>query len=88
MGPEEEILHGDLRLQELMKERVRLREKTSLVETRVKKLEEEIKNDFLDEKMRVINEGAHDYVNEFGDYCRELINLMPCIEPYITKRIC
>ena len=45
-----------------MKERVRLREKSALVEAKVKKLEEEIKMDFLDKKIRVIKQGAHDNV--------------------------
>lgn len=46
LGPKEEIWQGDLRLQELMKERVRLREKSTLVEAKVKKQEDEIKKIF------------------------------------------
>jgi len=37
-----------------MKEGVRIREKSALVEVEVKKLEEEIKKDFLNKKIRVI----------------------------------
>ena len=51
-----------------MKERVWLREKSALVEVEVKKLEEEIKKDFLDKKTMVIKQGAHDYGDEFWDY--------------------
>lgn len=50
-----------------MKERVRLRDKSALVEVEVKKLEDEIKKDFLDKKTTVIKQGVHDYVDEFGD---------------------
>lgn len=64
-----------------------LREKSSLVEVEVKKLEDEIKEYFLDTKPRVIKQGAHDHINKFKDYRRELINLMPWIELHITKRI-
>jgi hypothetical protein len=50
MGLEEEIQQGNLRLQELEKERVRLRKKSALMDAEVKKLEDEIKEDFLDKK--------------------------------------
>ena len=53
----------------------------------VKKLEEEIKKDFLDKKTVLIKQGAHDYIEKFGDYHWELINLMPRIGPYITRGI-
>ena len=46
LGPEEEIWQGDLRLKEIMKERVWLREKSALVEAEVKKLDDEIKKIF------------------------------------------
>ena len=54
LGPDEEIQQGNLRLQELMNERVRLREKSAMAESKVKKLEEGIKKDFLDRKAVVI----------------------------------
>ena len=57
------------------------------MEVDVKKLEDEIKKDFIDKKTRVIKQGAHDYVDEFGDYHRELISSMPWIGSYITKGI-
>ena len=52
-----------------MNERVRLREKSVMVEAKVKKLEEGIQKDFLDKKIVVIKQGAHDYDDEFWD-CR------------------
>ena len=66
---------------------MRLRDKITLVEAEVKKLEEEIKNDFLDKKIGVIKQGVHDYIDKFGDYHRDLISLMPWIGPYITRGI-
>lgn len=84
LGPNEEIRQGVLRLQELKKERVRLRVKSSLVEVVVKKLEEEIKEDFLDKKTRVIKQGAHNHIGKFGDYCHELISMMPWLGLHIT----
>lgn len=70
-----------------MDERARLREKSTLVEAKVKKLEEGIKKDFLDKKIVVIKQDAHDCVEKIGGYCRELINLMPWIRLYITRGI-
>ena len=67
LGPKEEIQQGNFRLQELGKERVRLREKSTLVEVEVKKLEDEIKEDFLDKKTKVIKQGAHDHADKFED---------------------
>lgn len=82
---EEEIKQGNFRLQELEKERVRLRNKIALVEVEVKKLEEEINEDFLNKKTRVIRQDAHNHVDKFEDYRRELINLMPWLRLHITK---
>jgi len=70
-----------------MNVRVRLREKSALVEAEVKKLEDEIEKDFLDKETRVIKQGAHNHVDKFGDYRPKLISLMPCIGPHIPKRI-
>ena len=53
LGPKEEIQLGKVRLQELMNERVRLREKSTMAEAKVKKLEEGIKKDFLDKQIVV-----------------------------------
>jgi len=50
-----------------MKERVRLREKSALVEVEVKKLEDEIKKDFLDKKTRGTKHGSHNHIGKFGD---------------------
>jgi len=68
LGPDEEIQQGDLRLQELMKERFSLREKSAMMEEEVKKIEEGIKKDFLDKKSVVIKQDAQNYVEKFGDY--------------------
>ena len=51
---EAEIQQGNFRLQELEEERVRLRNKSALVDAEVKKLEDEIKEYFLSKKTRVI----------------------------------
>lgn len=56
LGLDEEIRQGDLRVQELMNERVRLREKSAMAEAEVKKLEEGIKKDFLDRNVVVIEQ--------------------------------
>ena len=58
-----------------------------MVEAEVKKLDEGIHKDFLDKKIVVLKQDVHDYVDEFGDYRRELISLMPWIGPYITRGI-
>lgn len=87
MGHDEEIQQGDLRFQELMKERVWLREKSTIMEEEVKKLEEGIKKDFIDKKTMVIKQNAHNYIDKFGDYHRELISLTPWIRPYITRGV-
>ena len=54
LGPKEEIQQGNFRLQELEKERVWLRKKSALAEAEVKKLEDEIKEYFLNKKTTVI----------------------------------
>lgn len=51
---EEEIQLGNSRLQEIEEERVRLRKKSALVDMEIKKLENEIKEDFHSKKARVI----------------------------------
>jgi len=55
------------------------------VEAEVKKLEDEIKEDFLDKKTRVIKQGVYDHVDKFGGYCHELISLMPWLGLHIAK---
>ena len=57
------------------------------MEVEFKKLEDEIKEAFLDKKTRVIKRCAHDHVDKFGDYCRELISLMPWLRPHIATQI-
>ena len=51
-----------------------LRKKSSLVEAKVKKLEDEIKEDFLYKKNKVIRQNVHDHADEFEDYRHELIS--------------
>lgn len=43
--------------------------------------------DFLDKKVVVIQQDAHDYNDKFGYYHRELISLMPYIGLRITEGI-
>lgn len=87
LGLDEEIKWGNLRLQEIYNEKVHLREKSAMAEEEVKKLEGGMKMDFLDKRTVVIKQDAHDYIDKFGDYHRDLISLMPWIGPRITKRI-
>ena len=47
LGPDEEIQWGNLRLQELLNKKFRLREKISMAEEEVKKLEGGMKGIFL-----------------------------------------
>ena len=75
LGLNEEIRQGDLRLQELMDERVWLREKSTMEKEEVKKLEEGIK-DFLSRKTVVIEQDELDYINRHGD-CYHLRIVMP-----------
>lgn len=53
----------------------------------IKKLEDEIRDEFLDKKTTVIKWGTHDHDDKLEDYHRELISLMPWFGPHITKRI-
>lgn len=57
------------------------------MEVEVKKIQDEIKRDFLYKKIRMIKQGVHNCSNEFGDYRQELISLMPWNRPHITKGI-
>jgi len=43
----------------------------------VKKLEDEIKEEFLAEKTRMVRQGAYDHIAKFENYQRELVSLMP-----------
>lgn len=82
---EAEIQQGNIRLEELEEERVRLRKKSALVDVEVKKLEDEIKEDFLTEKTRMVRQGVYDHADKFEHYCRELISLMPWLGLHIAK---
>ena len=52
---------------------------------KVKKMEDEIKKDFLCKKTKMIRQGACDPDDRVKAYCRELIRLMPCLGPHIAK---
>jgi len=51
----------------------------------VKKLDDEIKEYFLNKETRVIKQGVHDHADKFEHYRHELISLMPWLGPHITK---
>lgn len=87
LGPKEEIQQRKFRLQEHGKERIWLREESAQVEVEVKKLEDEIKEDFLNKNTKLIKQGVHDHTDKFREYHHELISLMPWLGPYITTRI-
>jgi len=59
---DEEIQQNGLSLQELLDERVRIREKSSMVEIKVKHLEDAMK------KVIVIEQDELDYIDKLGDY--------------------
>lgn len=82
---EEEIRRGNLRLQELEKDQVWLREKSDLMDAEVKKLENQIKQEFLVEKLRLVRQGAYDHVDKLEDYCLKLVSLLPWLGPHIAK---
>jgi len=85
MGLEEEIQQGNLRLHELEEERVQLRKKSTLMDAKVKNLEDEIEEDFLTEKTRMVRQGVYDHADKFENYCCEFISLMPWLGPHIAK---
>lgn len=87
LGPDEEIQQSDLRLQALMNERARLREKSAMAEAEVQKLGEEIKREFLDKKPMVIKQDERNYVDKLGDYRQKFISLMHWMRPYVIKEI-
>jgi len=56
------------------------------MDAKVKKLENEIKEAFLVEKLRMVRKGAYDHTNKCENYLRELISLLPWLRPCLTKR--
>lgn len=70
-GLHEEIRQDGLRLQELLDGRVRLREKSTMVEIEVKQLEDMMKRVFLGRKAVVIEQDELDYIEKLGDYHRD-----------------
>lgn len=65
---DEKIQHVDRKLQELVGERVHLRERSTMLQAKVKGLEDEIKRDFLCCKLVVIEEHELDYIDKIGAY--------------------
>ena len=53
---EAKIQQGNVRLQELKEERVRLRKKSIVMDVEVKKMEDEINKDFLHKKTRMVRQ--------------------------------
>lgn len=58
-----------------------------MMETEVKKLEDEIKEEFFVEESRMVRQGAYDHIDKFEHYRCELVSLLPWLGPHITKRI-
>jgi len=82
---EEEIQWGNFRLHELEKDWVRLREKRSLMDVEIKKLENEIKEAFLIEKSRMERQGAYSHTEKLESYRHELVSLLSWLRPHLTK---
>lgn len=55
------------------------------MDTKVKKLEDEINKDFLSKKTRMVRQEARDHDNKVTAYHHELISLMPWLGPHISK---
>jgi len=85
MRLKKEIQQGNLRLHELENERVWLKEKSALMDAEVKKMEDEIKEEFLTENTRMVRQGAYDHADKFEHYHCELVSLLPWLRPHITK---
>jgi len=85
MRLEEEIQPRNLRLRELAKERVRLREKSTLMDAEVNKIEDEIKEEFLTEKIGMLRQGAYDQTDKLENYRHELVSLIPWLGLHIVK---
>lgn len=70
-----------------MNERVQLREKSTMEEAEVKKIEEGIKKDFLDRKNDVIKPDEPDYIDILRDHRREFLSLLHEMGAYVIKEI-
>jgi len=55
------------------------------MDVEVKKMEDEIKKDFLSKKSRLIRQGVFDLDERIKTYCCELISLMPWFRLHIAK---
>ena len=70
-----------------MNESVCLREKSTMVEAEVKKLEEGIKKDFLDRKTIVIKQDELDSIDKLRDRHREFLSFLHGMGWYVIKDI-
>lgn len=61
------------------------KEENIMMDAKVKRLENQIKQACLIDKPRMVRHGVNDPTNELDDYHRELINLLPWLGPHITK---
>lgn len=55
------------------------------MDVEVKKLEDEIEEAFLIKKLRMVKQCAYDHINDWDNYLRELVRLLPWLIPYIAK---
>ena len=55
------------------------------MDAEAKKLENEIKEALLNNKPRMIRQGAYDHTKELEDHRRELVRLLSWLGLYITK---
>ena len=57
------------------------------MDAKVKTLDDEIKEEFLVEKTRIVRQVAYDHIGKFENYRYEFVSLMPWLGPHISKRI-
>jgi len=55
------------------------------MDVKVKKLENEIREEFLFEKPRMVRQRAYDHINRLENYQHELVSLPPQLGPHIAK---
>lgn len=56
------------------------------MDTEVKKLENEMKEAFLDEKPRMARQGMYSHTDKLESYHRELVSLLPWLRLHLAKR--
>ena len=57
-----------------------------MVDVEVKKLEDEINEAFLIEKLRMVRQSVYDHTDKLEEYRHELVSLLPWLGPYIAER--